>query len=98
CFTGRLLSQITALRARRIICVSSQLAGRLWWRRKLVSVIASGVDTCQFRPRPRDAARRELGWTEDGYVVLFNAAGPRVKRLDLAEAAVQAARSAGEGV
>jgi glycosyltransferase involved in cell wall biosynthesis len=93
CFTGRLLSQITALRARRIICVSRQLAGRLWWRRNLVSVIPSGVDTRQFRPGPRDAARRELGWAQEGYVVLFNATNPRVKRLDLAEAAVEAARS-----
>lgn len=93
CFAGRLLSQITALRAREIICVSSQLAGRLWWRRNLVSVIPSGVDTRRFRPAPRDAARRELGWAQDGHVVLFNAAHPRVKRLDLAEAAVEAARS-----
>jgi glycosyltransferase involved in cell wall biosynthesis len=92
CFSGRLLSQLTAIRARRIICVSRRLAGRLWWCRKLVSVIPSAVDTGLFRPRPRDVARRELGWPEEGYVVLFNAVNPRVKRLDLAKAAVEAAR------
>ncbi len=98
CCSGRLLSQITALRARKIICVSSQLAGRLWWRRKLVSVIPSAVDARRFRPGPRDVARRELGWAQEGYVVLFNAVNPRVKRLDLAEAAVEAARSVAPNV
>jgi teichuronic acid biosynthesis glycosyltransferase TuaC len=93
CLTGRLQSQLVALRAKRIICVSEQLARRLWWRKSRVSVIASGVDTRKFCPRPQETVRRQLGWDPEERVVLFNGANPKVKRLDLAEAAVQAARA-----
>jgi teichuronic acid biosynthesis glycosyltransferase TuaC len=89
---GRLLSQLAALRANRIICVSNQLRGRLWWRRSRVNVIPSGVDTKLFFPRPRDTVRAELDWRTDERVVLFNAsADPVVKRLDLAQSAIKAA-------
>ena len=89
---GRLFSQIAALRAARIVCVSFQLRERLWWRRRLVSVLASGVDPQLFRPEPRDAARRRLGWSLAERVVLFNAGrDPRIKRQDLAEKAVAVA-------
>jgi teichuronic acid biosynthesis glycosyltransferase TuaC len=90
---GHMMSHLAALRARHIICVSRQLAGRLWWGKKRVTVLASGVDTRRFCVRPRDAARRELGWDANDRIVLFNGAQPKVKRLDLAEAAVQAARA-----
>jgi teichuronic acid biosynthesis glycosyltransferase TuaC len=89
---GRLFSQIAALRARRIICISNQLRSRLWWRRAVVTVIPVGVDTSLFYPRPREEARREMGWGADERVVFFNAGrDPRVKRLDLAQAAVEVA-------
>jgi len=92
---GRLLSQLSALRATRIICVSAQLKERLWWRRDRVTVIPSGVDTAIFRPRPREAARRDVGWEQDERVVLFNAGtDPVSKRLDLAISSVEEARSA----
>jgi len=92
---GRLLSQLSALRAARIICVSAQLRERLWWRRDCVTVIPSGVDTAIFRPRPREAARHDLGWDLDERVVLFNAgADPVSKRLDLATSSVEEARAA----
>src|SRR5262249_31168710 len=89
---GRLLSQLAALRADRIVCVSGGLRNRLWWRRRRVAILASGVDEVQFRPQPRNAARRTLGWAQDERVVLFHAGhNPRNKRLDLARKAVELA-------
>jgi len=87
---GHMLSQIAALRAGRIVCVSRQLRERLWWRRSSVSVLPSGVDPDVFCPEPRSAARGRLGWGDDARVVLFNAGhDPVNKRLDLAQDAVK---------
>src|SRR5690242_11355894 len=90
---GTLLSQIAALRAARIICVSNQLKSKLWWRHDRVSVIPTGVDTTLFCPRDLHEVRRELGWAASEQVVLFNAGDPFCKRLDLARAAIQHAES-----
>jgi len=91
-FLGRLLSQLAALRAKVIICVSPELKGRLWWRRSIARVIPTGVDTTRFFPMNRDVARSRVGWN-DAPVILFNAGfDPRRKRLDLAEAAFELAR------
>jgi teichuronic acid biosynthesis glycosyltransferase TuaC len=90
-FAGRLLSQLAALRARQIICVSAQLRERLWWKKHCTTVIPSGVDTALFFPRPRNEARAKLGWGNCERVILFNAGDPKLKRLDLAQAAVEAA-------
>lgn len=90
---GRLLSQLAALRARQIICVSPELKGKLWWSGERADVIPAGVDTRLFYPRPKGDMRAILGWTAEGRVVLFNAGGdPRIKRLDIAQAAVDIAR------
>jgi glycosyltransferase involved in cell wall biosynthesis len=90
---GHFLSQIAALRARRIVCVSRGLRGRLWWRRSRAAVLPSGVDPEMFRPQPRNLARERLGWSASDRVVLFNAGtSARVKRIDLACAAIEAAR------
>ena len=92
--TARILSQIAALRARCIVCVSARLLERLWWRKSRVTVMPSGVDTGVFRPRPRSPARQRLGWPAADPAVLFNAGtDPRVKRADLARAAVAAGRA-----
>jgi teichuronic acid biosynthesis glycosyltransferase TuaC len=89
---ARMLSQIAALRATRMVCVSRELRDRLWWRRSRVTVLPTGVPLREFHARPRDVARRKLGWPEGAPVVLFNAGrDPRVKRLDLALAAVRIA-------
>jgi teichuronic acid biosynthesis glycosyltransferase TuaC len=90
---GTLLSQIAALRAARIICVSNQLKDKLWWRRDRVSIIPTGVDMTLFYPRDLQEARLELGWAQHERVVLFNAGDPVCKRLDLARAAVQFAEA-----
>jgi len=90
---GLLLSQIAALRATRIVCVSRQLRDLLWWRWARVTVLPSGVDPGVFRPEPRKNLRGQLGWLEEERVVLFNAGlDSRNKRLDLAENAVAEAR------
>jgi teichuronic acid biosynthesis glycosyltransferase TuaC len=92
---ARGLSQLSALRAAHIVCVSAELRARLWWRRGRVTVLASGVDSRLFFPEPQLEARRRIGWPLEERVVLFNASyNPRVKRLDLARAAVTAARRA----
>jgi len=92
---ARGLSQLAALRAGHIVCVSGELRARLWWRRERVTVLASGVDPRIFFPESRSAARKRIGWAMEQRVVLFNASyNPRVKRLDLARAAVTAARRA----
>lgn len=89
----KLLSQLAALLARAIICVSRQLRERLWWCRGKVTVIPSGVDLEIFQPTPRAEARRRLGWGDDERIVLFNAGRtPMVKRLDLAEASIAVMR------
>lgn len=91
---GRLFSQIAALKAARIVCVSRQLRERLWWGKRRAIVLPSGVDRRVFCPEPRASARARLGWAEPESVVLFNAGyDPRNKRLDLAEAAAAAART-----
>ena len=87
---GQVLSQIAALRAGRIVCVSRQLGQRLWWRRGSITILPSGVDPDVFCPEPRSAARGRLGWGDDARVVLFNAGhDPVNKRLDLAQEAVR---------
>jgi glycosyltransferase involved in cell wall biosynthesis len=92
---GRSLSQFSALRADRIVCVSQELKDRLWWRKSRADVIPSGVDTHVFYPQPRDEARRALGWNPSERVVLFNAGNdPLGKGLRIAEAAVEVARAA----
>lgn len=90
---GRLMSQLAALRAREIICVSSQLRDRLWWRRARVTVLPTGVDPAVFHPEPQAVGRRRLGWSAEDRVILFNAGrDARVKGLDLARAAVDQVR------
>ena len=94
-FLGRVLSQLAALRAARLICVSGQLRERLWWRRQNAVVLPSGVDQEVFAPEPQAWARRRLGWGAAERVVLFNAGGDaRIKRLDLARQAIELARPA----
>lgn len=84
---GRVFSQLAALGATGIICVSQGLRKRLWWRKEDAVVIPIGTDTYKFHPMDRLECRKRLGWSQ-GHVVLFNAGNPKLKRLDLAQAAV----------
>jgi glycosyltransferase involved in cell wall biosynthesis len=91
---GRVLSQLAALRARRIICVSSELRDRLWWRHSKTCILPSGVDVTLFRPMARREARAALGWSGEESVVVSSAGtDPPRKRLDLARSAVDVAES-----
>ncbi len=58
-----------------------------------MTILPTGVDPTVFHPVPRALARKRLGWPDAGRVVLFNAGhDAKVKRLDLAMAAVERAR------
>ncbi|MBS1548073.1 MAG: glycosyltransferase [Bacteroidetes bacterium] len=84
---GRFLSQLAALGATGIICVSEGLRQRLWWRKEDAVVVPIGTDTDQFHPMDRQECCGRLAWPQ-GPVVLFNAGNPKLKRLDLAQAAL----------
>jgi glycosyltransferase involved in cell wall biosynthesis len=91
--TGHVLSQLSALRAQRIVCVSDELTRRLWWRGSRAEVVPTGVNLDLFTPRRRDEARRALGWSPGEPIVLFNArTDPVGKGLPLAERAIGLAR------
>ena len=90
---GHMFSQLAALRASHLICVTPQMQQRLWWGRGRASVLSGGVNLKLFYPRSRENTRTLLGWPLRQAVVLFNAGKePQIKRLDLAERAVEAAR------
>jgi glycosyltransferase involved in cell wall biosynthesis len=82
---GFLLSNLAALRARKLICKSKGLQDALWWRRDQAVVIPNGVDLELFTPGSREVARKHLGWDQESQIVLFNAGyQPATKGLDVA--------------
>ncbi len=82
-----LCSQLAVLGCGKVVCVSRQLAGKVWWRKSRVEIIPSGIDLQSFHVTDRLEARRLLGWSVDERVILFNAGNaPAVKGMDLAEA------------
>jgi teichuronic acid biosynthesis glycosyltransferase TuaC len=92
--TGVFLSQISALKARQIMCVSDEIKGKLWWKKDFATVTPSGVDTSIFYPQDKGKVRAELGWDRNEFVVLFNSGDdPIRKRLDLAKASIKFART-----
>lgn len=89
----KLLSNIAANFADAVILVSSRLRDRLWLDHRNAHVIPTGVDLDLFSPASSRLARVKLGWSPEEKIVLFNAGNsPRVKRLDLAEQAVDLVR------
>jgi len=92
--SGHLLSQISALKASRIICVSEELQNILWWKKGDAVVLPTGVDTSLFVPEDRNKARLKLGWEPGERIILFNAGNNSAnKRLDLAESSVRLAEA-----
>jgi glycosyltransferase involved in cell wall biosynthesis len=69
---------LSARGATAVVCVSSSAAreARRFYRVRDTTVIANGIDTDVFSPRPREHARRQLGLAGDGRYALF------VGRLD----------------
>lgn len=92
--SGHLLSQVSALKAGKIICVSEEIKNKLWWKKKEAVVLPTGVDTSLFVPEERNEARLKLGWGPGERIVIFNAGSNHViKRLDLAESSVRLAEA-----
>jgi glycosyltransferase involved in cell wall biosynthesis len=93
--TSRVFSQIAALFAAEIICVSEELKGRLWWRKKRAEIIIDGVNLHEFFPIDRQEARKKLQWGRDDRIVLFNngADQPPNKGRDLVDKAIELLRS-----
>lgn len=86
---AQLLSQLSCLRACKIICVSSELRNLLWWRKHRAIVLCSGTDLEMFFPLPRDEARAILGWQRDVPIVVFaGRSRPKVKGLRLVQDAI----------
>ncbi|HEX5002263.1 MAG TPA: glycosyltransferase family 4 protein [Bacteroidia bacterium] len=92
-FFGRLLSNISAVFVRKIICVSQGLIHSVWWAQKKCVLIPSGINTDLFKPEDKKTCRQTLGWKEDEFIILFNGRDPVVKRQDIAESAVKLASS-----
>ena len=89
---GHLLSQLSALRSSRMLCVSARLRQQLWWRKQNALVVPTGVDMDLFRPQPKQRCRDLLGWHRTEPIVLFNAGwDPLTKGLDIVLAAVKVA-------
>ena len=81
----RLCSSMISRFADAVIVVSEQMRQRVPG-----IVIPCGVDLNLFRPHNRDDARARLGWSTDKYLILFPFdPRRRVKRYDLAKAAVE---------
>lgn len=92
-WAGRLLSQTAAAFAAGVVCVSPQLKRSIWLRRDRVLVLPSGVDEQLFCLRSQADARAHLGLEPDARIVVFNCGSdPWVKRLELAERALDEAR------
>src|SRR6516162_4847741 len=72
---GQMLSHISCLRAKRIICVSQRLRELLWWHRDRAAVIPTGIDMNLFRPQPKYEARMLLGWDQKERIVIFDEGG-----------------------
>jgi teichuronic acid biosynthesis glycosyltransferase TuaC len=92
----KVLSNLSVLRARKIICVSDRIRDNLWWGRSKADVIPLGIDTKKFTPVDRDEARKALRWSIKELIILFNA-NSLVKRLDIAEKTVQLIRKSFPG-
>jgi glycosyltransferase involved in cell wall biosynthesis len=57
--------------------------------RTKLQIIPNGVDLNRFKPQDRDSSCRQLGWNPEQFHILFSRnGGDSVKRLDLAQAAV----------
>ena len=93
-YSGFLLSNLAALRAQVLICVSEDLRQALWWRKSRAVVIPDGVDLDLFSPGPQEIARKQLGWELSHPVVILNVRNdPKLKGLDIATTAMQMVRS-----
>ena len=80
----KFLSQMAALRASAIICVSERLKKKLFWKKEIASVVPIGANEFFFKPLNYDEARKRLNTGSNEKLILFYANAP-VKRLDIAQ-------------
>ena len=93
-YTGFLLSNVAAMRARKLICKSQELREALWWRRERAVLIPNGIDLELFSPGSRELARQHLEWDQESEIVLLNVGHePKRKGLDLAQQAMRVVRA-----
>lgn len=95
---ARRLSHLAARRADALICKSEELRAALPRERdrSRAHVLGNGVDVRHFSPGDRLSARRRLGLSVEELLIVFpNDVTQRVKRYDLAQAAVERVRAAG---
>jgi teichuronic acid biosynthesis glycosyltransferase TuaC len=97
---GVLASRLAARRADGVVTVSECLRDELPRNvdRSKVRVIPCGIDLDRFTPLDQKRCRRELGWDDDGYHVLFAISSDPVKRPELARGAIAALRERGTKV
>jgi len=81
---GRFLSQISALRAKSIICVSKKLKESLWWFKDKVEIIPTGIDVSLFKPMDKYECRKKLSLDFNKKYILFCSSKRKIKRLDIA--------------
>jgi teichuronic acid biosynthesis glycosyltransferase TuaC len=85
--------------ARRSTSIVVSAAGRTRLHAAGATVIPMGVNAALFRPDARRAARRKLGWPEDGrYALLAGSRRNPVKGADLFDAAVREASALHPGL
>jgi teichuronic acid biosynthesis glycosyltransferase TuaC len=83
-----LISKLVALTSTKRIIVANNLKPKLWPLSTMT--IPMGVDLSLFKPKPTQAARKQLGLALDKRLVLFPAhPNNYVKRFDIAQAAVR---------
>lgn len=96
---GRIASLYAARVCDRIIVKSKNLEDGLPARLRVgrVTIIPNGVDVSLFRRMDERDCRRQLGWRQDGFHILFSTQDRtnEKKRLPLAEAAMALLRSQG---
>ena len=86
---GKALSAKAAKCAQQIICVSEKLQDNLPNGKEKSTVLASGINTRMFREMDMQFCKEKLGLDLNKQYVFFNSNNPIVKRLDIAEEAVQ---------
>ena len=85
---GVAASQAAALLADGLVCVSREIAAKVWAKKPCI-VVPTGVDLKAFHPIDQHQAREKLGFAAHERIVLFNAGrNPAVKDPGLAGDAV----------
>jgi Glycosyltransferase len=82
-----------------IFVQSAQMKERAGGPQRKIHIIPTGIDFQQFQPVAREEMRKQLGWQQERYYVLF-ANNPRipVKNFALAQAAVEQVQTAGKDI